>query len=175
MRSVDRIGYDPGRYFLHNVDGCLLYAGKASNVRARIEQHKANYCIVKSWLLFFGHHFETLNFRIREAAEELDDVSFQALSAYIPWPLAMIDSTLAIDCAFGSVDMITAEKCLLEQLNWKEYSNIRSLKPPFNYQYNQDLAGCERRKYFHGDYLKSKSLSNLLSHHIRILTMRMLG
>lgn len=97
IRNVDRISYDPGCYFLHNVDGRLLYVGNEGNLRATIEQHKANYYIVKSWLLFFDHHFETLNFRIREAAKELDDVSFQALSAYIAWPLAMIDSTPAVD------------------------------------------------------------------------------
>jgi hypothetical protein len=174
-RNLDEIGYDPGIYFLHSMDGCLLYVGKASNVRARIEHHKANYDIVKPWLSFFDHHFETLNFRIWEAVKKLDDVSFQALSALIAWPLAIIDSTLAIDCAFGSVDMITTEGCFPEELNWKECTYIRLLKPPFNYQYNKDLAGFERWKYFPRDYLKSKALSNLMSHHSRILTMRMLG
>ncbi|HVH14945.1 MAG TPA: GIY-YIG nuclease family protein [Candidatus Angelobacter sp.] len=175
MRNLDQINNETGIYFLHNKEGCLLYAGKATSTRARLRQHERNYHIVKSWLSFFDLHFENLNLRIREAARQSDEDAFNTLSARIAWPLALINSTLAIDCAFGSVDTIKIEKCLPQELDQKECVYVQSLRPPFNYQYNTYVPDSLRWKYFPRDYLKSKALSNLHSHYNRLLTMQRLG
>lgn len=174
MRNLDQIDNETGTYFLHNMDGCLLYVGKATNLRARLKQHERNYQIVKSWLSFFDLHFEKLNSRIREVARQPDEAAFDAISARIARPLALINSTPAIDCVFGSVDTIKIEKYLPRELDQKESMYVQSLKPPFNYQYNTGVPDSQRSKYFPQDYLKSKALSNLHSSYNRLLTMRML-
>ena len=174
MRNLDQIDNETGIYFLHNKDECLLYVGKATSTRARLKQHERNYQIVKSWLSFFDLHFEKLNLRIREAARQPDEAAFNTISTLIAWPLDLINSTPAIDCAFGSVDTIKIEKCHPRELDRKESMYIGSLRPPFNYQYNTGVPDSQRSKYFPQDYVKSKTLSNLYSHYNRLLTLRML-
>ena len=174
MMHLGEIAPEPGIYFFHNKEGHVLYVGKSNNLRARLRQHKANYDAVKSWICFFDQQFENLNVRIRDAHKQAASTSLDKLSGIIAWPLALIESTLAIDCACESIDAVNVDQCPPEELDRKEFVYVRSLKPPFNYQYNNELPSSERWKYYPRDYLKTKALSKLLSHRNRMLAMRML-
>lgn len=174
MIHLGEIAPEPGIYLFHNREGHVLYVGKLDNIRARLRQHKANYDSVRSWIRFFDQQFENLNIRIREASKQADSSLLDKLSRIIAWPLAIIESILAIDCAYESVDVVNIDPCPHKELDRREFACIRSLKPPFNYQYNNELPGSERWKYYPRDYLKTRALSKLLSHHTRILGMRML-
>ncbi len=175
MRNYGEFANHPGIYFFYNKEGRILYVGKANSLRARLAQHEAGYDIVDSWISFFDQHFEMLNTRIRDAAKHMDGALFDRISKAIAWPLAIIESTLAIDCAYGIVDLIEVDHCSPPELDQREIMYIQLLKPPFNYQYNTDLAGSERWKYYPKDYLKSKALSKLFSHHNRFFAMRTLA
>jgi len=164
----------PGIYFLYNEQGLVLYIGKAINLRTRLAKHEVEHDVVHSWISFFVQHFERLNIRIRKAAQRKDVASFDRISRMIAWPLAIIESKQAIDCCYDMVDSIKSDRCSPGELDLEEIRYIRSLKPPFNYQYNGEVAQFDRRKYFPAKYLKSKALSNLVSHYTRIFAMQSL-
>jgi hypothetical protein len=73
------------------------------------------------------------------------------------------------------VDSIRSDRCSPGELDLEEIKHIRSLKPPFNYQNNGEVPESDRRKYFSASYLKSKALSNLVSHYARMFAMQTLG
>src|SRR5436853_6129944 len=175
IKHHDEFRAEPGIYFLYNKQGLVLYVGKANNLRARLAKHEADHDIVRSWISFFDEHFEHLNIRIRKAAQRTDVASFDRISRIIAWPLAIIESKQAIDCCYDTVNSIKSDTCWPGELDLEEIKHIRSLKPPFNYQYNVEVAESDRWKYFPAKYLKSKALSNLVSHHTRRLAMQTLG
>jgi len=175
MKHHDEFRAEPGIYFLCNDQGLVLYVGKANNLRARLAKHEADHDVVRSWISFFDEHFERLNIRIRKAAQRRDATSFDTISRLIARPLAIIGSKQAIDCCYDAVDSIKSDRCLPGELDLEEFKHIRSLKPPFNYQYNGEVADSDRWKYFPAKYIKSKALSNLVSHYTRRFAMQTLG
>jgi len=175
MKHHDEFRAEPGIYFLYNKQGLVLYIGKANNLRARLAKHDADHDLVRSWISFFDEHFERLNIRIRKAVQHADVISFETISRTIAWPLAIIESKQAIDCCYDTVDSIKSDRCSSEELDLEEIKQIRSLKPPFNYRYNDEVAESDRWKYFPAKYLKSKGLSNLVSHYTRMFAMQRLG
>ena len=175
MKHHDEFRAEPGLYFLYNKQGLVLYVGKANNLRVRLAKHEADHDVVRSWISFFDEHFERLNIRIRIAAQRRDSKSFDSICRVIAWPLAIIQSKQAIDCCYDTVDSIKSDRCPPGELDLAEVKHIRSLKPPFNYQYNGDAAESDRWKYFPAKYLKSKALSNLVSHYVRMFAMQTPG
>jgi hypothetical protein len=175
MKHHDEFRTEPGIYFLYNKQGLVLYVGKANNLRARLAKHEADHDVVRSWISFFDEHFERLNIRVRKAAQCGDVTSFDAISRIMAWPLAIIGSKQAIDCCYDTVDSIKSDRCSPEELDLEEFKHIRSLKPSFNFQYNGEVADSDRWKYFPAKYLKSKALSNLVSHYVRRFAMQTLG
>ena len=175
MKHHDEFRAEPGIYFLYNKQGLVLYIGKANNLRARLAKHDADHDDVRSWISFFDEHFERLNMRIRKAVQRADVTSFETISRTIAWPLAIIESKQAIDCCYDTVDSIKSDRCSSEELDLEEIEQIRSLKPPFNYHYNDEVAESDRWRYFPAKYLKFKGLSNLVSHYTRMFAMQTLG
>ena len=175
MKHHDEFRAEPGVYFLYNKQGRVLYVGRASNLRARLAKHEADHDVVRPCIFFFDKHFERLNIRIRKAVQRTDVTSFDTISRSIGWPLAIIESKQAIDCCYDTVESIRSDRCSSEKLDLEEFKHIRSLKPPFNYQYNGEVAESDRWKYFTAKYLKSKALSNLFSHYARRFAMRTRG
>jgi predicted GIY-YIG superfamily endonuclease len=174
MLTYHEIGTEPGIYLFCDKDNRVLYVGRSDNLRARLRQHKTNHERVAPWIQFFDEQFEKLNMRITEAFKRTDSNLFDEIFGIVGWPLALIDSTLPIDCAYDSVGSVNIDRCPNEELDRKESSYVSRLKPPFNYQHNSQLPDSERWKYFPRGYLKVKALSKLLSHHQRTLAVRML-
>jgi len=175
MKHHDEFRAEPGIYFLCNDQGLVLYVGRANNLRARLAKHEADHDVVRPWISFFNEHFECLNVRIRKAVQRTDVASFETISRMIAWPLAIIGSKQAIDCCYDTVDSIKSDRCSPGELDLEEVKQIRRLKPPFNYHYNDGVAESDRWKYFPAKYLKSKGLSNLVSHYTRMFAMQTLG
>ena len=175
MKRHDEFRAEPGVYFLHNKQRLVLYVGKTNNLRARLAKHEADHDAVRSSMSFFDEHFERLNIRIRKVAQRKDVRSLDTISRIIGWPLAVIESKQAIDCCYDMVDSIRSDRCSPEELDLEEIKHIRPLKPPFNYQYNGEVPESYRRKYFSAKYLKSKAMSNLVSHYARMFAMQTLG
>ena len=175
MKHHDEFRAEPGVYFLYNKHGLVLYVGTANNPRVRLAKHEADHDVVRPWIFFLDQQCERLNIRTRKAVQRTDVTSFDTISRSIGWPLAIIESKQAIDCCCDTLESIRSDRCSSEELDLEEFKHIRSLKPPFNYQYNGEVAESDRWKYFSAKYLKSKALSNLFSHYARRFAMRTVG